>query len=107
MKTAALSLLMLAGSLQPLRAELPSIKVPPKYLECRQDGDCAVAGDACRSCGEPIIINKKHLKWFNDLDQKLRRKMGFTPVCEACGLERAQPRCVKKKCSKGKQVDLK
>lgn len=57
--------------------------------------------------GLRIINNKKHLKWFNDLDQKLRRKMGFTPACEACGIERAQPRCVKKECSKGKQVNLK
>ena len=99
MKTALFTLFILVGPSIALCSGLPAIKAPKKFLECKTDTDCVVAGDGCRSCGELIIINRKFLKEFDELDQKLRRKHGVLGMaCEACSTQRAQLKCVKKRC---------
>ncbi|MCM2304099.1 MAG: hypothetical protein NDJ72_05310 [Elusimicrobia bacterium] len=89
--------LVFAG-MRPVYADLPDLKVPEKFYQCRQDDDCAVAGDSCRSCGKLIIINKKFLKTFDALDQKARRKNKIQRACEACSTKHAVLKCEKNKC---------
>lgn len=79
-------------------AELPVIRLPSSYFQCSRDNDCAVAGDSCRSCGELIIINRRYLKKFRELDEKLRKKKKFVPACEACDTKRVVIKCVSNKC---------
>lgn len=90
--------LLLAGYAEASDGPLPEVKVPREFFACERDSDCAAAGDACRSCGRPTIINKKYLKAYDELDQKLRLEKGFVRACEACAPGRLKPRCVKKKC---------
>ena len=60
-----------------------------------------MAGDGCRSCGELIILNKKFLKKFDALDQKLRAEQGFVRACEACSTSGKALKCVRNKCAAG------
>ena len=80
------------------RAELPSVKIPEKFYQCKEDKDCAVAGDSCRSCGNLIILNRKYLKKFNELDQKERRKKNVHLSCEACSTQHVPLKCIHDKC---------
>lgn len=97
------ALALLAG-LSCAQAELPRVKVPEKFYRCEQDKDCAVAGDSCRSCGQLIVINRKYLKKFNELDQKERRRKNITRACEACSTRQAALRCVRNKCRQDAQA---
>lgn len=100
MSSGLLAVLLLAGS-SPALGQLPDVKVPEKFYRCEADKDCAVAGDACRSCGNLIIINRKYLKKFDELDQRARRKKKVVRACEACGTGNAAPRCERGRCRQG------
>ncbi len=80
---------------------LPEVKVPEYFFNCRTDGDCAVAGDACRSCGDLIIINRKYLRKFKAMDKTQREKSGFNPNCEACSTNNVILSCKEGKCAQG------
>jgi hypothetical protein len=88
-----------------LGAGLPELKIPEKWRACQQDSDCAIAGDACRSCGKVTVIHKKYLKDYLSLDQKEREKAGFNPACEACFRGDIRVVCKSKVC--GAQVEKK
>lgn len=94
----AIAGLLLAGPASAADKALPEVRVPAAHFACVRDSDCAVAGDACRSCGKLTIINKKHLKAYDELDLKLRRAKGIARACEACGTSHLKLSCVKKRC---------
>lgn len=77
---------------------LPILEVPPAWRSCKVAADCAAAGDGCRSCGPPIVVNKKHLKDVEALDAKLRAAANFHAACEACSIKDVQVRCERGKC---------
>lgn len=79
-------------------AELPKLKLPEEWSSCEQDSDCAVAGDACRSCGELAIIHKKYLKAYAEMDNKARKKAGVTMACEACSTQHVKLSCEESHC---------
>lgn len=91
-------LILLFAGWRPAFGEMPSVRVPENFYQCKEDKDCAVAGDACRSCGNLIVINRKHLKRFNELDQKERRKKKVVRACEACSTKHVILKCVENKC---------
>lgn len=97
-------LILLFAGFRPAFGEMPAVKVPEKFYQCKEDRDCAVAGDACRSCGSLIVINRKHLKTFDALDQKERRKRKIVRACEACSTRHVIPRCVKGRCRQEKKA---
>ncbi len=72
---------------------LPVLKISKKWSECVVAIDCVVAGDACRSCSNVIIINKKYAKDFLLLDEKARKKVNFFPACEACSAANIKLQC--------------
>jgi hypothetical protein len=80
------------------QASLPKVKFPESFAQCAQDEDCAVAGDSCRSCGKLIVLNKKFLQKFNEMDQKARRKKRMTRACEACSTKNVALTCVQNRC---------
>lgn len=90
-------LLLIAGS-RPAFAEMPEVRVPEKFYQCKVDKDCAVAGDGCRSCGSVIVINRRYLKAFDELDQKERRKKKIVRACEACSTKHVLLKCVENRC---------
>lgn len=90
--------IVLSAGLNPAYAELPEFRFPDKFYQCKKNNDCAVAGDACRSCGNLIVINKKYLKKFNELDQKERRKKNLLRACEACSTGHVILKCEKNRC---------
>lgn len=90
-------LVILAGAAK-AQEELPNVKVPEKFFQCKVDKDCAVAGDACRSCGKLIVINRKFLKKFDALDQKERKQKNIHRACEACSTRQVVLKCVENRC---------
>lgn len=93
--------IVLFAGLASANGDLPREKVPEKFFQCKQDKDCAVAGDSCRSCGDLIVINKKYLKKFQELDLKERRKKKTMRSCEACSTQHVLLKCVQAKCQQG------
>lgn len=79
-------------------AGLPSLDLPPEWLRCKVAADCAFAGDGCRSCGTPIVIHKKFLKAFSELDSRARKKAGVAMACEACSRQHWELFCEQDKC---------
>ncbi len=77
---------------------LPKVKIPDSYFKCEVDSDCVVAGDACRSCGEPWVVNKAYQKDLEAMDEKLRQKAKCHLSCEACSTQWVQARCEKERC---------
>jgi hypothetical protein len=90
-------LVILAGVAQ-AQQELPNVKVPDKFFHCKVDKDCAIAGDACRSCGKLIVINRKFLKNFDALDQKERKRKNVHRACEACSTQQVVLKCAENRC---------
>lgn len=78
--------------------EVMALGIPPAAFSCLSDDDCAVAGDACRSCQNPIAINKKYLELFLKLDNEARRKIKCVLTCEACSMETHRFSCIGGKC---------
>jgi hypothetical protein len=77
----------------------PRINLPDFHYACNSASDCAIAGDGCRSCDDPFVINKKFLKEFDERDQLLRQKYECSVACEACANDDAKIYCVNRKCT--------
>jgi hypothetical protein len=82
----------------PERGCLPAVKTPAKWSRCNVDSDCVIAGDACRSCATPFVINKKFAADFLALDNKLRADAKCVIACEGCATNRFQIYCAKGIC---------
>ena len=79
-------------------SELPVLKIPTEWSRCTAVSDCMVAGDACRSCGGLILINKKFKDDFLREDERARKKNGFSRACEACSNAELKLSCKNKVC---------
>ena len=93
-----IGVLLISAGVAQAQQELPTIKVPEKFFQCKADKDCAIAGDACRSCGNLIVINRKFLKKFDTLDQKERKRKNVHLACEACSTRQVVLKCAENRC---------
>jgi hypothetical protein len=81
--------------------DLPKVPVVPEWRLCTADTDCAVVSEACRSCGEVVVLNKEFVESYIDKDFEERRMLGFVRACEACDVSKIRPKCERGICSPG------
>src|SRR5688572_26930087 len=79
---------------------LPILKIPDHYLVCVINTDCVIYADACRSCSNQIVINKRYQNELSTEDYKLRNEARCNPACEACSTQKIKVECKNKKCQK-------
>lgn len=77
---------------------LPAVKVEPSWQQCTVDSDCDIVRDACRSCGEPIALNKKFISDYLKVDYAQRKTAGLMMSCEACSQQNLVVRCENNQC---------
>lgn len=77
---------------------LPEVKIEAQWLQCKTDSDCAVVRDACRSCGEPIALNKQFIQGYLDVDYRQRKAANMMITCEACSQQTVKVSCEKQIC---------
>lgn len=63
---------------------LPAVNIEPRWVQCAADTDCAILRDACRSCGEPIALNKQFIQAYITVDYAQRVEANLMMACEAC-----------------------
>jgi len=77
---------------------LPEVKIKPQWLQCAADTDCTILRDACRSCGEPIALNKHFIEDYLKVDYAQRAAAGLMLSCEACSLLHVKVSCENQQC---------
>jgi len=80
------------------------VDLPINHYRCDSNDDCAIAGDACHSCGSLTVINRKYLPDFNE---KYGKRGGVqTVACEACDTSQVELGCEHGMCREAQlQID--
>lgn len=92
-------LLLLGCIVTPAFAEgLPAVTIEPAWLQCSTAADCDLVRDACRSCGEPMALNKNSIQHYLDRDYKQRAAAGIMIACEACSQANVVVSCEQQQC---------
>jgi hypothetical protein len=68
-------------------------------LACKEDSDCTLSQEGCRSCTCPIAAPKGSIAEIDDLDRSLRELAQDVRTCEACSTERFEAQCIEQVCT--------
>jgi hypothetical protein len=93
-----LPFVLLLVSLPAFSDALPEVKIEPQWVQCTADTDCVVLRDACRSCGEPIALNKDFIDDYLKVDYAQRVTANVMLSCEACSQLDVKVSCENQQC---------
>jgi hypothetical protein len=77
---------------------LPNVKIEPQWLQCSVASDCGLVRDACRSCGEPVALNKQFIAAYLERDYQQRAAADIMIACEACSQVNVVVSCELQQC---------
>lgn len=81
------------------RAECPpKVELKAAWTECIADGDCVLAGGACRSCANFLPVNAKFRAEATKQDAEANAAAKCVRACEACSAGLVKLTCAAGQC---------